>query len=168
MDIGFHNALKSLYRLYRDSLPLTFFLSIFLGSFGVAGCTDVRNFAGTWSGQILADSQIREGFASEATIDPLFLSQVDLQGIEANLTTNDGQFQNTQLTSVHKFAYDSMASLTFDRAPLRSYLLFAPLTSQPNGWPASVLVSLFGDDHIEVRIFRGNDIFGVFNLHRQE
>ena len=65
-----------------------------------------------------------------------------------------------------KSSNDSLASLTFDGYPLRSYLLFAPPRGEPDPWPAMMVVSLFSDERVELRILRGNDLFGVFNLKR--
>ncbi len=133
-----------------------------------AGCVDVRSFAGDWQGGVVSEPAVRQGFAPETKVERLTLSDVDLQGVTATLTTSDGRFVESRMARVMKAANDAIASLTFDGAPLRTYLLFAPLASEPAGAPASVLLSLFADDHIELRILRGNDLFGVFNLGRAE
>jgi hypothetical protein len=135
---------------------------------GASGCTDVRNYAGAWSGKVVDEEAVRQGFAADTRAEPLTLRQVDLQGVTADLTLSDGRFAQTHLVRVSKFSNDALASLSFDGNPLRSYLLFAPLSNDPKGWPAHVVISLFGDDHIEMRIIRGNDLFGVFILHRKE
>jgi hypothetical protein len=132
------------------------------------GCVDVRNFEGSWSGRIVTEEAVRQGFSVSTQVERLEMSEVSLQTISANLTTDDGRFERTPLQRVIKLANDSLASLTFDGAPLRSYLLFAPLVGELTQSPASIVISLFGDDHLELRIFRGNDLFGVFNLNRPE
>jgi hypothetical protein len=133
----------------------------------LAGCVDVRSFAGDWAGAVVSEPAVRQGFAPDARVE-LTLKEVDLQGVTANLSTSDGRFAGSRMTRVIKAANDAIASLTFDGAPLRTYLLFAALAAEPEGVPASILISLFGDDHIELRILRGNDLFGVFNLGRIE
>jgi hypothetical protein len=132
------------------------------------GCVDVRSFAGDWQGGVVSEAAVRQGFAPEARVELLTLKDVDLQGVTAMLTTSDGRFASSRMTRVVKAANDAIASLTFDGAPLRTYLLFAPLANDPAGPPASIFISLFGDDHIELRVLRGNDLFGVFNLARTE
>jgi hypothetical protein len=135
---------------------------------GTSACVDVRDFKGTWFGQIISEEAIRQGFTEKTQVDELQLSDVDLQGLTAILTTSDGKFSQTALTRVIKFSNDILSSLTFDGDPLRTYLLFAPLASEPSKPPAQMLISLFGDDRVEIRIVRGNDLFGVFRLKRKE
>lgn len=135
---------------------------------GQAGCMDIREFDGRWRGGIVVESAVRQGFAEDTRVDPLELSNVDLQGLTATLTTSDGKFDQQDLTPVHKFAADTLASLDFDGNPLRSYLLFGSLTSEPKSCAAMAVISLFSDDRVELRIIRGNDLFGVFSLDRVE
>ena len=135
---------------------------------GAIGCIDVRDYRGEWLGEVASDPAVRQGFAEGARVEPLVLDNVDLDGITAVLTTTDGKFGRTKLTRVVKFSNDPMASLTFDGDPLRSYLLFAHLTSEPSDPPAMMVVSLFTDDRVELRILRGNDLFGVFHLRRRD
>ena len=63
---------------------------------------------------------------------------------------------------------DSLSSMTFDGNPLRSYMLFADLASESSSDPAWLVLSLFADDRIELRIMRRNNLYGVFQLQRQE
>jgi hypothetical protein len=130
-------------------------------------CVDVRSFAGDWTGGVVGEDSVRQGFAPSARVERLTLKDVDLQGVTATLTTSDGRFVDSRLQRVIKAANDAIASLTFDGAPLRSYLLFGALANDAAGSPASALISLFSDDHVELRVFRANDLFGVFNLRRR-
>lgn len=135
---------------------------------GAIGCIDVRDYGGEWLGTVASDPAVRQGFAEGARVEPLVLEDVDLEGITATLTTTDGKFGRTRLSRVVKFSNDPMASMTFDGDPLRSYLLFARLTSEPSAPPAMMVVSLFTDDRVELRVLRGNDLFGVFHLSRRD
>lgn len=144
-------------------------LLMMLGALSLAGgCIDVRDFDGQWAGDVVAEPAVRQGFTAETRVEPLELANVDLEGLSARITTSDGKFHQTPLTRVLKFSNDTMASLTFDGDPLRSYLLYARMEHEPSGWPAMVVVSLFADERVALRIFRGNDLFGVFNLRRVE
>lgn len=129
------------------------------------GCVDVRNFADSWEGPILAEPSVRQGFA-EDTEAKLVLDDVTLQGLTAELSTTDDLFQQTALTRIDKAAGDALASLSFDGDPLRTYLLFAPPADDADAGSALIVVSLFGDDRVELRILRENALFGVFRLAR--
>ncbi len=131
------------------------------------GCLDVRDFEGSWAGAIVAEEAVRQGFGASVKVDPLVLADVDLVKLSATLTTSDGKFQASTLQRVTRFTADTMASMSFDTSPVRSYLHYAPPSAESGGCNAMVLISLFGDEHVEVRIIRGNDLFGVFSLKRQ-
>ncbi len=132
------------------------------------GCVDMRSFEGQWSGTIVAEEALRQGFTVNTEVELLQLDQVNLQQITATLTTSDGQFRATPLTRMEKFSYDVLSSLTFDGNPLRTYLLFAPPAAAPGGELAYCFISLFGDNHVELRVLQGNALFGLFNLYRKE
>jgi len=134
----------------------------------LGGCVDLRSFAGSWSGGVVVEEPVRQGFGADTQVSPLALDNLDLRTATAVLTTSDGAFKQTHLTRVTKLANDALASLTFDGSPLRSYVFFAPLASDPTGAPALLLISLFSDDHVELRVLRGNDLYGLFLLHRAE
>ncbi len=135
---------------------------------GLWGCVDMRSFEGPWSGKIVAEEALRQGFSVDTEVALLQLDQVDLLQITATLTTSDGQFQATPLTRMEKFSYDVLSSLTFDGNPLRTYLLFAPPAAAAGGELAYCFISLFGDNHVELRVLQGNELFGLFNLYRSE
>lgn len=132
------------------------------------GCLDVRDFEGEWQGAVISEEAIRQGFATGTTVAPLTLKGVDLNRVSATLTTSDGKFNKTALTRVAKFSNDTLSSLVFEGNDVRSYMFNARLDSETSGCPATVLISLFSDDHVEARVIRANDLFGVFHLTRKE
>jgi len=131
-------------------------------------CVDVRAFAGSWSGEIVAEPAIRQGFTEDTRVAPLVLSNLSNNSVTATLTTSDGRFDNAPVAPIVKAGADVLASMTFDGDPLRNYVLFATLSSEPTTSPATVILSLFADDHVELRAFRGNDLYGVFYLRRRD
>lgn len=149
---------------YRRGILALLALGVLLGS---SGCLDVRDYRGTWAGPVLADPMVRQGFTESAEVQALVLDNVDLKGVTATLTTNDGRFKDTPLTRVTKFQSDTLASLTFDGKPVRTFLHFAPLSGEPAGCPAMIMISLFPDERVELRVVRGNELFGVFRLSRK-
>jgi hypothetical protein len=128
----------------------------------------VREFAGLWSGEVVSEPAVRVGFEVGTAADPLALSDVYLSELQATLSTSDGRFQDTALVPVTRYGADAFSSLTFDGNPMRTYMLFGGLASETNGCPALVLISLFGDDHVELRVIRDNELFGLFHLKRKE
>ncbi len=132
------------------------------------GCMDIRAFEGDWSGPVVQEPAVRQGFAADARVVRLRLADVDLSGVSATLTTSDGKFYETALQPVTRFTNDVLSSLTFDGDPVRSYLHSAALATDPScPCPAMVLISLYGDDHVELRVMRGDDLFGLFRLRRE-
>jgi hypothetical protein len=131
-----------------------------------AGCVDVRDFEGDWVGPVIEEEAIRAGFLADVRAAPLHLSEVKLQSLNAVLTTTDGMFQQTPLQRVEKSAGDTLHGPLSEADPLRSYLHFARPATNSDAPAAYVLISLFQDDHVELRIFRENDLYGVFDLER--
>ena len=141
---------------------------ILICSLVASACVDLREFSGTWHGGIIEEDSVRQGFARDVRAAPLELTNVSLSSLTGTLTTSDGKFSESPLVRITRAASDTLASLTFDGDPLRSYLLFSRLSSEPTGAPALVVLSLFADDDIELRVIRGNDLYGVFHLRRSE
>jgi hypothetical protein len=132
------------------------------------GCLDLRNFAGEWSGAIVAEEALLAGFKNDTVADPLVLSDVRYSELSATLTTSDGRFAKTRLETVTRYSADAFSTLVFDGNPARTYMLFGRLASESTGCQALALITLFGDDHVELRVIRGNELFGLFYLKRKE
>jgi hypothetical protein len=128
----------------------------------------VRRFEGQWSGAVVEEEAVRVGFKEGTTADPLTLSDVYINELQATLSTSDGRFEQSRLVPVTRYSADAFSSLTFDGNPMRTYMLFGALASETSGCQALVLISLFGDDHVELRVIRGNELFGLFHLRRKE
>jgi hypothetical protein len=140
--------------------------AVMLGLPLLVGCTDLRDFNGDWSGPIIAEPAVRQGFSANAEVTKLTLSNIALSTAEGLLSTSDDKFKDARLSLVARSVSDELASMSFENDPLRSYLMFGKLTSDPRGAPAVMIVSLFGNDEVQLRIFRGNDLYGVFYLRR--
>lgn len=129
-------------------------------------CVDVGDFVGHWEGVIAADPTIRRGFPGETRLEAE-LESVDLLEIGGTFSTSDGRFENARLQAIELAAGDALSDLTFGGDPLRTYLLFAEPKGMPAGEAAWIVLSLFPDEHVELRIMRRNDLFGVFTLRRR-
>lgn len=133
-----------------------------------SACVDVRGFTGSWEGPVSAEEALLQGFAPDVSVKPLEVGDITLTEIQATLTTDDGSFSKTRLEPIDRVTGDSLSSITFDGNPLRSYMLFAELATDSSADPAWLVLSLFADDRIEVRVMRRNNLYGVFQLRRQE
>lgn len=127
-------------------------------------CVDVRSFAGDWQGEIVESADVRQGFSPDVRIAPLRIKSVDLRRLSAEVSTTDARFRATPLIEIRKAAGDALASLSLDTDPLRSFLMFSRSTEEQ---PSTLfVVSLFSDDHIELRAIQANELYGVFYLER--
>lgn len=133
-----------------------------------SACVDVRGFTGSWEGPVSAEEALLQGFAPDVSVKPLEVGDITLTEIQATLTTDDGSFSKTRLEPIDRVTGDSLSSITFDGNPLRSYMLFAELATESSADPAWLVLSLFADDRIEVRVMRRNNLYGVFQLQRQD
>jgi len=122
-----------------------------------AGCVQLEDFSGTWTGSILADSAVRKDFAPEttATLELEVVGATEASGTLTTEGTDEGRFVAEELSRSPELSADALSTLVFDGADFANYLFFARPDS---GGPALVVVSL--------RILRGEDLFGVFRLRR--
>lgn len=157
------------YLLIRALGPELLLFGALLGTvLSVGGCTDLRAYTGRWEGPVIAEAAVRQGFAETTRVAPLLLEDVSLNSLRASLTTTDGRFQDAALTRFLRASSDELASMTFESDPLRTYLLFGSLTSEPTAAPALFVLSLFPDDRVQLRVLRGNDLYAIFHLERRD
>jgi hypothetical protein len=127
----------------------------------VAACTDVRDFRGTWRGARVGDTaELAVGVAMNATAT-LTVQDIDKHGLAGNLAV-DGVVA-APISSISAAEADALASITFDGAPLRVYLAFAPTTD--GGGDALAVIALY-DGRVELRLLRGGakPIYAIFAL----
>ena len=130
-----------------------------------AACTDLRDFRGAWAGDRVGESPaLRVGPGSHAT---LRIDAIDAHGLAGGLAI-DGLVPETSIESTPGAEADSLANLTFAGAPLHVYLCFVDVPARPDAaaGQALVLVALFDDHRIEVRVIRGGSspLYAIFAL----
>jgi hypothetical protein len=125
-------------------------------------CQDVRSFAGSWSGRASVDPHLSAGFPSaQASLDIAVASELDLHGA----LTLAPLFESAPVDSIRGASGDALGGLRVGHDPLHSYFAFA--TPTDGSLPALAVISLFGDDRVELRIVRGtNELYGLFSLRR--
>jgi hypothetical protein len=132
--------------------------ALFLG----AGCEDIRRFEGVWVGPVSADPAHQQGFAQgaflRATVGTVSRTRIEL--------TIDLPQEGVALPfePIRHASDDALGELRLEGEPLRTFLGFV----RPSGaQPYLAVVSLFGEDRIDVRMIRGPDeAYGVFSLKR--
>ncbi len=128
------------------------------------GCNDLREFRGDWQGQrVGVAAALREGFGEPELSMTLSIDSVSEHGLAARLAIA-GRLPETPITSVPGADADALSGLTFAGGPLRVYLAFVSIPD--GGGEALVVVALFDDRRIEVRVLRGGDqaLYGIFAL----
>lgn len=130
-----------------------------------AGCLDVRDFEGSWSGARVGDNQaLRQGFAEEASA-ALTISDIDLRSLDAQLTI-EGLFDNAQVSPIPGVEADVLTSMSFDGSPARVFMAFVETVD--GGGDAMVMIALFDNPRLVVRVLRGGQspLYGIFSLTR--
>jgi len=153
----------------RPSAPLTatlILVSTLLAS--NAGCTDIRDYEGTWTGGIVTNPTLRDGFDAN-TLITLEISRIDRSDMDGRVTLGPAQdvtagFTDATLIPVSRAGSDVLGDLTFDGDPIATYL-FHLAPDDPDEEHATVLISAHPNHRLEVRIFR-HDLYGVFRLRR--
>jgi hypothetical protein len=138
--------------------PLLFALRLGL-LLALVGCGDLKDFCGTYRGNIVKGSFVRSCFAAdvEATLrfNPDLAVASDAGALVPNtLDTSDRTFQDTPLEPVRGLANDHLSLLDFPGPQrLRNYVLLARPTAGPlAGRDAFVVVSLLASEDVEVRV----------------
>jgi hypothetical protein len=144
-------------RCYRDVVRWATLLLLML-----VACSDLRDFRATWSGPRVGDATplrvgVQDGNAT------LAIDRIDAHGLAARLTV-DGLVADAAIESLPGAEADVLAGITFSGAPLRVYLAFAPLADGRGD--ALVVVALYDDRRVEVRLLRGGaaPVYGIYAL----
>jgi len=128
-----------------------------------AGCSDLRDYRGTWSGPRVGEAPIvRVGVRSSAYAQ-LTIDDIDAHGFRGRLSIDD-VVDNAVVESLPGAEADALADMTFAGAPLRVYLAFVAISD--GGGEALTLIALYDDHRIEARVLRGGPtpLYAIFAL----
>jgi hypothetical protein len=126
----------------------------------LVACDDLKDFRGSYSGQIIGGEFVRSCFDQSTKLtlrfDPnLAVVREDVMSPLPNtITTDDGTFDDTMLEPLQNLVQDPLGELTFPGPQrLRNYILLArPSTGPLAGRDAMVVVSLLASESVEVRV----------------
>jgi hypothetical protein len=131
----------------------------------LVGCSDLREFRGTWGGRLNQNAVVLAGIpsAAAAATATLAIDVVNSHELAARLTIPD-LFSDTPIATMSQAEADVLSDITFAGAPLKVYLAFAPAAD--GGGDALVVVALYDDRRVEVRLLRGGTrpLYGIFSL----
>jgi hypothetical protein len=125
-------------------------------------CNDLREFHGTWRGARVGDAAVTFAIPSSAQVT-LAIDTITSHTFAARLTI-EGLLPETPITSLDQVEADALADITFAGNPLRVYLAFVAIPD--GGGEALVVVALYDDRRVEVRLVRGgtSPLYGIFAL----
>lgn len=129
----------------------------------VAACNDLRDFRGSWTGKRVGDAAPLRTGLDGVTTAALAIDDISVHGLAGRLTI-DGLVPESSITSVEGAEADALSGLTFSGGPLRAYLAFVDIPD--GGGAALVVVALYDDRRVEVRLLRGgaSPLYGIFAL----
>jgi hypothetical protein len=132
--------------------------SVLVSLLALAGCTDLSSFTGAWHGRPLASPSVLVGLPATTQID-LELTHVDRAQLAGSLAVGGPR---SPLRPLPQAQADSLAELSLPDSPLRTFLEAAALTDGD----ALVLVSLYGEDRVDLRLIRADTLYAVARLAR--
>ncbi len=128
-----------------------------------AACNDVRGYEGTWTGKRVGDTPVlRVGVGADAQAT-LAIDGIDTHGMRGALSIT-GLVDRAPISSVQGAEADVLSGITFGGSPQRVYLAFA--TIPDGGGEALVVVALYDENRVEIRVLRGGSqpLYAIFAL----
>lgn len=139
-------------------------LLIVVGLVGLAACNDVRDFAGSWSGDRVGDEPVlRVGEGERAT---LTIDKIDKHGLRGQLLVVGADpaspLVDTAVRSLEAAEADALATMTFAGEPMRVYLAFVPTAAGD----ALAIIALYDSHRIELRLLKGEPqpLYAIYAL----
>jgi hypothetical protein len=137
----------------------------------LAGCNDLREFAGQWSGNRVGTSvATKVGIADDASAD-LVIDDIDTHGLHGQLQisgSGGAQVTNAPLVSLPGAEADALATMSFAGSPMRVYVAFVPIDDGVGD--ALAMVGLYDAHRIDLRVLRGGTapIYAIFALSQRD
>ena len=128
----------------------------------LCACNDVRAFRGNWTGPRVGDAGVLKVGVAPAASATLAIDTIDTHGLTGRLTV-DGLVTSAPVASLAGAEADALSEITFTGSPVRVYLAFVAV---PAGGEAFVVIALYDDHRVEVRVMRGGaqPLYAIFAL----
>jgi hypothetical protein len=134
----------------------------FAAALALAGCQDLREYAGTWTGEVSGDPELAHGFAPASNIS-VEISSANRDAIAFSVQLAPGA-PAAPFQPIRRAAGDALGDVQFAGGPLRTFFGYV---TPPGEAPYLAIISLFAEARVELRLIRGiDDAYGVFALHR--
>lgn len=129
----------------------------------LVACNDLRDFRGEWQGPRVGDAAALRQNLDGVEGARLAIDTIEAHGLAGRLAI-DGILPEAPFESLPGAEADALAGLTFSGTPLRVYLAFVAIPD--GGGDALVVVALYDDRRISVRLLRGGatPLYGIFAL----
>ena len=137
----------------------------------LAGCNDLRDFAGSWSGERIGSSAATKvGVADDASAT-MVIEDIDTHGLRGQLEIANGPgtlISNAPLVSLPGAEADALATMSFAGSPMRVYMAFVPIDDGIGD--AMAMIGLYDSRRIDLRILRGGTapIYAIFALSERD
>jgi hypothetical protein len=130
----------------------------------LAACNDLRDYRGEWHGKRVGDADVVKVGIPEDLEATLSIETIDTHGLHGTLAIGK-VVAETAFASIPGAEADKLANMTFNGGPIRVYLAFVPVTDGDGD--AMVMVALYADDRIELRVLRGGSkpLYGIFEMN---
>lgn len=128
----------------------------------LGACSDLRDFRGQWQGSRVGDPGVTVVGLEGGSTATLAIDSIDAHGLTGSLSIDGAQLTDVPIQSIRGAEADVLSAITFSGAPLRVYLAFVEL---PDG-EALVLIALYDDHRVEVRVLRGGSdaVYAIYAL----
>ena len=128
---------------------------------GLAGCNDLRDFAGEWHGERVGDLPVLR--VGDGTSAALRIDSIDKHGLRGNLIVVgadpavpliDADFQSLESAEA-----DALSTMTFAGDPMRVYMAFVQTD-------VVALIALYDARRIELRLLRAGPepLYAIYKL----
>lgn len=129
----------------------------------LAGCSDLQDYRGSWSGARVGTNPVLRIGAPTAAAATLDITELDKAGLQGTIEIAD-LVDQASFSSIAGAEADALGGMTFTGSPLRVYLAFVAM---PDGaGDALAVIALYDEHRVELRMLRGGTtpLYAIYAL----